>query len=226
MITHKLGEAPENTQETILLHMKKTGRVSVQDLCDVLGITAMAVRRHLTRLQKEGLVECKLIRQSRGRPSYRYFLSDKAESLFPKGYQTLAEDLLDAVYEQSGHGGVMALLTARNQKRIERLLPRVEGLSLAERVEEVSKIFSEEGYMTEWEKLDDGNFFIFQRNCALHDVAAKYRQVCGLEPHLMESLLGVKVAREKYMMNDDPVCGYLVRTETAKIEEAGELKEA
>lgn len=219
MITHPLNEKPDSTHDTILLHMKKAGQVSVSDLCDELGITAMAVRRHLTRLQKEGLVESKMIRQSRGRPSYRYFLSDKAESLFPKGYQTLAEDLLDAVYEQSGANGVLELLKIRNKKRIARLKVRVEGMNLSERVKEVSRIFSEEGYMTEWEELENGNYFIFQRHCALHDVATKYRQVCGLEPQLMENLLGVKVLREKYMLNNDPVCGYLVEAESEPIED-------
>ena len=58
--------------------------------------------------------------------------------------------------------------------------------------------------------MDDGNFFIFQRHCALHDVASEFRQVCALEPSLMEQLLGTKVTREKYMLNNDPVCGYIV----------------
>ena len=223
MITHPLSEKPDSTHDTILLHMKKVGQVSVSDLCEVLGITAMAVRRHLTRLQKEGLVESKMIRQTRGRPSYRYFLSEKAETLFPKGYQTLAEDLLDAVFEQSAHSGVMELLKIRNKKRIERLSERVEGMELSQRVREVARIFSEEGYMTEWKELDNGNFFIFQRHCAVHDVATKYRQVCGLEPVLMEKLLGVKVLREKYMLNNDPICGYLVKADSKSLIEERSL---
>jgi hypothetical protein len=32
-----------------------------------------------------------------------------------------------------------------------------------------------------------------------------------LEPKLRESLLGVKVTREKYMLKNDQVCGYLVK---------------
>lgn len=184
--------------------------MTVQALCDLLGITAMAVRRHLQVLQNDGLIESRMERQSRGRPTYKYKLSAKAESLFPSGFQTLAMDLLDAVYDQSGHKGVMDLLTARNKKRMLRLKERVQGKELRDRVSEVSKIFSEDGYMTEWTELENGNFFIAQQHCALHDVAKQYRQVCALEPQLMESLLGVKVTREKYIMKDDPVCGYLV----------------
>lgn len=215
MITHQLSENPDNTQEAVLLYLKKEGEMTVQALCDVLSITAMAVRRHLQVLQNDGLVESRIVRQSRGRPTYKYRLTTKAESLFPSGFQNLAMDLLDAVYEQSGHKGVMELLSFRNRKRMERLKQRVENKDLRDRVKEVTKIFSEDGYMTEWKELDDGNFFIFQQHCALHDVANQYRQVCVLEPQLMESLLGVKVTREKYMLKNDPVCGYLIHAQSA-----------
>ncbi|MBK9145875.1 MAG: ArsR family transcriptional regulator [Candidatus Melainabacteria bacterium] len=212
MITHQLDEKPDSTQDAILLYLKKQGEMGVSELCEVLGITAMAVRRHLTALTSDGLIESRIVRQSRGRPSYRYKLSEKAESLFPSGFQNLAMDLLDAVFEQQGHKGVMKILEARNQKRSVSLLERVKDKDLKERVKEVSRIFSEDGYMTEWKELPDGNFFIFQRHCALHDVANQYRQVCALEPQLMSSLLGVKVTREKYMLQNDPVCGYIVHS--------------
>ncbi|MCA9803950.1 MAG: ArsR family transcriptional regulator, partial [Cyanobacteria bacterium HKST-UBA02] len=171
MITHQLDEKPDSTQDAILLYLKKQGEMGVSELCEVLGITAMAVRRHLTALASEGLIDSRIVRQSRGRPSYRYKLSEKAESLFPSGFQNLAMDLLDAVFEQQGHKGVMKILEARNQKRSVRLLERVKDKDLKERVKEVSRIFSEDGYMTEWKELPDGNYFIFQRHCALHDVA-------------------------------------------------------
>jgi len=220
MITHQLGKNPDSTQDAVLLYLKKEGEMTVQALCDQLGITAMAVRRHLQVLQNDGLVESRMVRQSRGRPTYKYSLTAKAEGLFPSGFQNLAMDLLDAVYETSGHKGVMDLLTARNRKRMLRLKVRVENKDLKARVEEVSKIFSEDGYMTEWEELADGNFFIFQQHCALHDVANQFRQVCALEPQLMESLLGVKVTREKWMLKDDPVCGYLVHRDQEATTEA------
>ncbi len=221
MITYQLGKNPDSTQDAVLLHLKKEGEMTVQALCEVLNITAMAVRRHLQVLQNDGLVESRVVRRSRGRPSYNYRLTSKAESLFPSGFQTLAMDLLDAVHEQSGQKGVMDLLIARNRKRLSRLKARVENRALRDRVEEVAKIFSEDGYMTEWQELKDGNFFIFQQHCALHDVAKSYRQVCVLEPHLMESLLGVRVTREKYMLKDDPICGYLVHKDVPSDSELG-----
>jgi predicted ArsR family transcriptional regulator len=210
MITQPLPEVPERTHEAVLLHLKRQGEMTVAELCEVLGITSMAVRRHLSTLQKDGLVESRLEKQSRGRPTYKYRLTQKSETLFPSGFQNLAIDLLDIVFEESGHKGVMELLARRNDRLSERLLSRVEKLPLPERVKEVSKIFSENGYMTEFKALADGNFVIFQQHCAVHDLANQYRQLCVLEPRLMEKLLGVKVTREKYMLKNDPICAYLV----------------
>ncbi|HEY9682498.1 MAG TPA: metalloregulator ArsR/SmtB family transcription factor [Oculatellaceae cyanobacterium] len=213
MVTQPLNEVPEKTQEALLLYLKRGGELTVGELVEVLGVTAMAVRRHLASLQKDGLVESRLERKSRGRPTYKYKLTGKSESLFPSGFQNLAADLLDLVFEQSGHKGVMDLLSKRNSRLAERLKSRVENKSLQKRVEEVSKIFSENGYMTDWKQLDDGNFIIFQHHCSVHDLANTYRQLCVLEPRLMEDLLGVKISRTKYMLKDDPVCAYLVHAD-------------
>jgi predicted ArsR family transcriptional regulator len=210
MITQPLPAVPERTQEALLLHLKRGGEMTVGELVQLLNITSMAVRRHLTALQQDGLVESRVEKQSRGRPTFKFRLTEKSESLFPSGVQGLAIDLLDIVFEQNGSKGVMDLLERRNAKMAERVLSRVERLPVAERVVEVAKIFSENGYMTESKPLEDGNFIIFQRHCAVHDLANQYRQLCVLEPKLMEDLLGLKVTREKYMMKDDPVCAYLV----------------
>ncbi len=218
MITQPLSEQPERTQEAVLLYLKRDGEMTVGALCDLLGVTSMAVRRHLAALQKEGLVESRLEKQSRGRPTYKYKLTEKSESLFPSGFQNLAIDLLDLVFEQSGHKGVMQLLARRNDRLSKRLKTRVDEKCLPERVAEVSKIFSENGYMTEWEPLDDGNFIIYQRHCAVHELATQYRQLCVLEPRLMEQLLGYKISRTKYMLKDDPVCAYLVHSDSPLVQ--------
>jgi predicted ArsR family transcriptional regulator len=215
MITQPIGETPESTQEAVLLHLKRSGELAVGDLCKILGITSMAVRRHLASLQKEGLIESRIVRQSRGRPTYRYKLTEKAETLFPSGFHNLATDLLDLVFEQAGHKGVMELLNRRNDRLAQKLRVRVENKEPKQRVEEVAKIFTEFGYMTEWEPLPDGNFIIYQRHCAVHDLANQYRQMCILEPRLMENLLGMKVTREQYILKNDPVCGYIVHCKTA-----------
>jgi predicted ArsR family transcriptional regulator len=210
MLSPPLNESPENTHQAVLFYLKRRNEMTVADLCEALGITSMAVRRHLSGLQKDGLVECRLERQSRGRPTYKYRLSTKAESLFPSAINRFAFEILDAVYEAKGHAGVMELLKLRDEALLKKLLPLLERLPLPERIQQVVKIFSENGYMTEYDRLPDGNFFIYQQHCAVHNLATQYRQICVLESRLMERLLGVKTTRQQYIMKGDQVCGYMV----------------
>jgi len=211
MLSPQLNTNPHNTQEALLLHLKKQGEMTVAKLSALLGITEMAVRRHLTHLQGEGLIESRLVKQMRGRPNYFYRLGKQANSLFPSGSDNLAKDLLQLVQEESGPQGVTKLLKKRNEMLVKKMKDRLVNKDLSERVAEVAKFFSDEGYMTDWEKLPDGSFVIYQRNCALHELASEYRQICALEPKLMEELLGTKVIRKQHMLHNDPVCGYLVK---------------
>ena len=132
--------------------------------------------------------------------------------MFPSGMGTLAYELLDAVFETKGHKGVMDLLSMRDEWLIKKHRHRLEQLAVEERIKAVVSIYCENGFMTQWDALPDGNYFIFQQHCAIHHLATQYRQLCVLEPKLMENLLGLKVTREKYMLKGDTVCGYLIHT--------------
>jgi predicted ArsR family transcriptional regulator len=210
MVNPPLNESPENTHQAVLFYLKRKSEMTVADLCAVLGVTSMAVRRHLSGLQKDGLVECRLVKQNRGRPTYKYRLSPKAEALFPSAINNFAFELLDAVYDARGHGGVMEILQMRDEAILKKLLPFLQKLPLSERIKQVVKIFSESGYMTEFTQLEDGNYFIYQQHCAVHNLANQYRQICVLESRMLERLLGVRTARQRHMMKDDQVCGYMV----------------
>ena len=226
MVSSILKEIPENTHQAVLFHLKRRNEMTVADLCEELGITSMAVRRHLSGLQQDGLIECRLVRQSRGRPTYHYRLTAKAESLFPSAINNFAFELLDAVFEAKGHQGVMELLSIRDEALLKKLLPALEGLSMDKRVEAVVKIFSENGYMTEFKQLEDGNFFIYQQHCAVHNLATKYRQLCSMEARLLERLLGARTIRQQYIMKNDPVCGYMVSINEAISEGNNKVNEA
>jgi predicted ArsR family transcriptional regulator len=210
MATTLTTETPKRTRQAILLHLKEHGEMSIPQLCEVLKVTPMAVHRHLTGLKVEGLVFARTQKQGRGRPVMLYSLTEKASSAFPSNFENVAIEVLDVIAERDGQAGVMDVLKRRNQKLVEKLRPRMQDKDLQQKVEEVSRIFSENGYMTQWEALPNGGFFIYQRNCAVHSLAGKYRQLCVMEPKLIEDLLEVKVSRTQYMLKNDPVCGYLV----------------
>ncbi|MBX9723426.1 MAG: ArsR family transcriptional regulator [Candidatus Obscuribacterales bacterium] len=200
----------ESAREGLLRNLKLRGEMTVEELCSALKITHTAVRRHLLSLKQQELIVSRIHQSGTGRPSHKYKLTEKAALVFPSGYERLAGDLLDSIYENSGHKGVMDFLRANNDRIINELRPSFQNKDLKKRVEDVCKYFVDGGYMTDWKPLPDGNFFIFHQNCAILNMAMKYRQFCILEPRLIEALLGVKISRQQYILKNQPICGYLV----------------
>ena len=200
----------ESARQGVLRVVKLRGEATAAELSKAMKITYTAVRRHLSSLQHEGLITSRSHQHGAGRPVYKYRLTEKASASFPAGYDGLAENLLDTVFEQSGHPGIMDLLRLNNNRLIANLSPRFIDKNLRERVEEVARYFADNGYMSNWTALPDGNFFLYHQNCAIYKLAVRYRQLCILEPRLIESLLGVKVTRQQYILKNEPMCGYFV----------------
>jgi predicted ArsR family transcriptional regulator len=82
-------EQDTSTRKVILTMLKTQGPLSVNDMSKQLGITEMAVRRHLNTMERDSLVETKLVRQAMGRPTNVFSLTSAADDLFPKKYQNL-----------------------------------------------------------------------------------------------------------------------------------------
>jgi len=208
---HILKRRPgESARDGVLRILKLQGEVSAADLAKAMKITYTAVRRHLSSLQHDGLIQSHSYQHGPGRPIYRYSLTESASASFPSGYEKLAECLLDTIFAESGHTGVMDLLRLNNDHLIKMLSPRFGNKTLAERVDEMARYFTENGYMSTYRALPDGNFFLYHQNCAIYKLAVRYRQFCILEPRLIECLLGVKVSRQQYILKNQPICGYLV----------------
>jgi predicted ArsR family transcriptional regulator len=203
-------QTSEPTREAVLRVLKLRGEMTAAELCKVLKITHTAVRRHLSLLQSKGLVVSRSYQHGAGRPAYKYRPAATSSAHFPLGYEDLASNLLDTIFEKHGHTGVMDFLRLNNERLVSALAPRFSEKSLRQRVEEMAHYFAEHGYMTDWTELPDGNFFLYHQNCAIYKLAERFRQLCILEPRLMESLLGVKVSRQQYILKNQPICGYLV----------------
>lgn len=200
----------ESTRHGVLRILKLRGETTAADLSKSMNITYTAVRRHLSLLQQEGSIESQPYQHGAGRPTYKYRLTESASVYFPSGYDGMASNLLDTVFDESGHTGVMDILRLNNNRLGALLLPRFIDKDLAQRVEEIARYYAENGYMTEWSALPDGNFFVYHQNCAIYKLAVRYRQLCILEPRLIEYLLGVKVTRQQYILKNEPICGYFV----------------
>jgi predicted ArsR family transcriptional regulator len=206
-----IGDTFQPTRRKIILALKKDGGLTAAQLAEMLGITSMGVRRHLTTLERDKLVQYELVQRGKGRPSFVYRLSEQAENLFPKNYAQLTNELLGYLVGKQGPDSVMALFDQRAHRRIVSARALLDGKSLADRVAGLAQILSGEGYLAEWEQGEDQIFWLREHNCAVHDVAEAFSAACASELAFLQAVLpDAGVTREHHMMSGALTCAYRI----------------
>ncbi len=190
--------------------LKTRGGMTADTLAELLGLTKVAVRRHLELLEKDGYVGYRAEWRERGRPCHVYSLTEKADSLFPKTYDALARDLLRSTQECFGERGVLKVVNHRTNDMVAALRPHLEGLEFEQRVERLATLLVERGYLAECRKLADGSFLLVEKNCPTINVAYEFPQICQQERRLYAELLNCEVIREQRIAGGDQVCAYRI----------------
>jgi len=198
-----------STRERILMLLKTGGRLNAGSLSSELGLTEMAIRRHMYALESEGSVNIVSVRQAMGRPLHAYELTAEADELFPKNYHMLALDLLGELADDPDTAALIdRMFDGRKNKLLERYEPRMAGKSLEQKVSELAAIQNAGGYMAEVEPQSDGSYILYEYNCPIAQVAGKYLQACKCELSLFKSLLDVPVERTECLAKGGGKCSY------------------
>jgi DeoR family suf operon transcriptional repressor len=209
--TASLASLP-TTRRAILVGLKKRGEARAEELAGDLRITASAVRQHLTGLVANGFVGHREVKGGPGRPKHLYSLTPAAEALFPKRYSDLTNEVL-AIVEDEDPKLLDKVFERRRDARVTNALPRLAaaGPELAGRVAELATILDEDGYLAQWEHLDDGTFRITEHNCAVLGVAQRYGQACSSEIEFLRTVLSdASVERTHHILAGAHRCAYLI----------------
>lgn len=200
------------TRGQILHALRRSMGLTADQLAARLGVTAMAIRKHLAALEREGLLAATIERRPVGRPVHIYTLTPRAREVFPQRYQDLTTDLLDDLRALDGEEKVDLLFRRRADRAYATLAPRLAGRSLPEQLTALTAFLDEEGYLAEWEEDANGDYLLKEHNCAVYGVARRAPEVCACELDLFQRLLdGVEVARERHVVDGDCLCCYRVR---------------
>ncbi|WP_110932216.1 helix-turn-helix transcriptional regulator [Paenibacillus bouchesdurhonensis] len=205
---NQINELP--TRERILHMLKISGPLSAKEITSELQITEMAVRRHLGTMERDGLIESKMIRQTLGRPTSVFGLTELAEGLFPKNYHSLTLDLLGELENEGGEETIKLLFEKRRDKLKLQYESSMEGIPFAEKVKMLAQIQNENGYMTECEQNEDGDYVLKEHNCPISQIANRYNHACECELSLFKSLLDTEVKRTECLAQDGERCIYII----------------
>lgn len=206
-------EQLSETRQSILLTIKKEGLTTIAKLFDQLSMTKESIRQQLVLLEAEGFVKRITKKQTNfwgGRPSKHYSLTIDGEHLFPKEYDSLTVEVIDNISEELGPDVLNKILATMTNARVKEWKPRLEGLSLEERLEALKDIYLKDDPYMSVEKVDN-KLNLIENNCPFLNVAEKRPMLCSVTVSTLSQLLGFEVKREKKFQNGDGRCVFQVQ---------------
>lgn len=202
-----------STREGIIMLLKTTGAMTVNEISQALGITPMGVRQHLNQLVSDGYVDTHQKRGKVGRPGYVYSLNESANELFPSGYEQLVSTLLDTLQSLGGDEAVKELFFKRSQRQAASFLEQHADKPLEEKVHLLAQLQDDAGYLTEVEEEDDGNTIrLREHHCAIATVANRYPYACQAELNTFRTVFEeARVSRTSCITKGDQSCEYVIQ---------------
>jgi DeoR family transcriptional regulator, suf operon transcriptional repressor len=206
-------------RRAVIYALRRRGQATADDIARQLDMTVSGARQHLTALVEEGFAEATELprpKGQRGRAQLSYTVTDRADSLFPKAYGELTNELLGYVSE-SDSGLVDTLFARRRDERIRNATERLaRRRALKAKVAELTRILDDDGYLATFEEVSPGVYRIIEHNCAIWVVAQRYGQACTSELEFIRAALsGAEVERVQHMVAGAPHCAYEVRARAA-----------
>jgi len=199
-------------QRGVLYALRRRGEATVADVARSLEMTVSGARQHLTALVAADLVEVGSATRSpgqQGRTEQVYRVGPAAESLFPRAYGELTNQLL-------AHVPAGAVTEAFEHRRDDRIagararLERVKGFRA--KVAELARILDEDGYLASVEPVGRDVYRVAERNCAIFAVADQHPQACSTELEFLRAALPeAQIERVTHMMAGHHSCSYEVR---------------
>ena len=201
------------TRRAILEMLKLQGDLSAADIAAELGVSSMAVRQQMQELEESEDVIAENRSLGKGRPTKFWKLTSKANRHFPDRHSDLMVDLIQSAQAAFGEAGMERLLEERGRRQVEAYRRKLEGRkTLRSKVKALAEIRSDEGYLAEVEKQDDGSLLLVENHCPICVAAENCLGLCSTELQVFRESLGKEttVEREEHLLSGARRCAYRI----------------
>lgn len=203
------GDAAERVARSLLAQ----GPGTPSQLADRLSLTSAAIRKSLSSLTAEGLVEGSerspygpAPAKRRGRPSVVFSLTGRGRAALNQEGDSLALEALRFVAQVQGQAGIVAFAERRAAKLMAQLSTQADSTTGA--VEQLARTLTDAGYAASVEKTSDGGYAVqlCQHHCPVIDAATEFPELCEAETRALGDALGLHVTRLATLSHGDGVC--------------------
>ena len=201
-----LGPAKAKVMQSLLSEGKTAGQVASQ-----LHIQLSAARKHLERLEDQGLVTGTFESRGVGRPRKIYSLTTDGKELFPRQYDNLLNLVLTKIAKTQSDKRAESLLTTLAAEVASTL--DGDDQRSSEHVKSVEEGVNQLGFAASFDR-KGGRLTVISRNCPLWKVALTQREtICrGFHAKLLKDCFASeKVEREKWMVDGDAYCKHTIK---------------
>ncbi|SFL94123.1 Predicted transcriptional regulator, ArsR family [Gracilibacillus orientalis] len=207
-----MKQLEKTTKDRILELLKKDVSLSVNELIEHLDITHMAIRKHLTTLEKDGLVSSQHEKKEIGRPIQKFFLTTKGKRLFPNNYESISVEFLKDIQAIHGKESIDQLFKNRKERQTHQYADLVTQSSNLEKMQDMINIQNEKGYMADLYQHDEKQFEIVEYNCPIFAVAKEFHIACQCETSMFKKVLGTtQVERVQCKTEGNNHCRFMVQ---------------
>lgn len=188
-----------STRGRIVTLLRGSAR-TVDELAVELELTDNAVRAHLLTLERDGLVQQSGLRRGPRKPHFTYALTPEADSLFPKAYDALLNQLIAVLKNRMAPEEIEEVLREVGRYVAAGASPGDVG-DLEGRVQVALKVLAAIGGAPEVEHHDD-KVVIRSTGCPLAAAVSVHPEVCRLAETLVAEV--VKATVEEHCNRDGP----------------------
>lgn len=183
-----------------LIVVLRRGTHTVDELAAALGVTDNAVRPHLSRLERDGLVTQHGVRRSGargGKPASTYSLTADADELFPKAYAPALRALLDVLAEHLPAADVDRLVREVGRRLAAEVASTQGGRTggWRARVDAAVVALNDLGGLAEVEDRQ-GSVLIRGYSCPWAAIAPAHLEACLMAEALLGAIVGAPVTEQ------------------------------
>jgi DeoR family suf operon transcriptional repressor len=191
----------------LLDSLRKDGPRSVTQLASAMQVTATAVRQRLVRLLRQGDIERRTERMSRGRPMHRYGLTEKGRRRAGSNFADLAIALWQEIREIKDPEVRRGLLQRLSKRMAMLYAGQMEGSSLDERMESLAAIFRQRQIPFEVDRTHELPV-LTATACPYPDLAEQDHTICSLERMMFSELLGQNMRLSNCRLDGHSCCTF------------------
>lgn len=197
----------ESSDVALLDLLRKHGSLSVSQLKAAMQVTATAVRQRLVRLLEQADIERVAERISRGRPVYRYRLTEKGRRRAGANFADLAIALWQEIREIKDVAVRQGLLQRLSKRLATQYASQIEGETVEQRMESLADLFRQRQIPFEVERSHELPL-LRATACPYPGLAEQDRSVCSMERLLFSELLGTGVRLSDCRLDGHNCCTF------------------